>query len=128
LLEANTGYRGTITGAFHFLRRRQSAWWDKYPNLLVSQSRRARPVCVGIAVGHPDLIEALSDQEQLQLLPADRMAIKAGAAAFEDKAYFCTRETRRKRGTHEAVVVGLQALGFEVLPSAANFTFARHLE
>ena len=26
----------------------------------------------------------------------------------------------------EAVVAGLQALGFEVLPSAANFVFARH--
>ena len=28
--------------------------------------------------------------------------------------------------SREAVVAGLQELGFEVLPSAANFVFARH--
>ena len=52
-------------------------------------------------------------------------AIAGAAAAFEDKAYF-EQTCQRVIESREAVVAGLEKLGFEVLPSAANFVFARH--
>ncbi|MBX9761534.1 MAG: histidinol-phosphate transaminase [Pseudomonadaceae bacterium] len=103
---------------------------DKYPNLLVSQtlskSRSLAGLRVGIAVGHPDLIEALERiKNSFNSYPLDRMAIAGAAAAFEDKAYF-EQTCQRVIDSRDAVVSGLETLGFEVLPSAANFVFARH--
>ncbi len=103
---------------------------DQYPNLLVSQtlskSRSLAGLRVGIAVGHPDLIEALERiKNSFNSYPLDRMAIAGAAAAFEDKAYF-EQTCQRVIDSRDAVVAGLEGLGFEVLPSAANFVFARH--
>ncbi|MFG0721787.1 histidinol-phosphate transaminase [Pseudomonas sp. GLN_6] len=103
---------------------------DKYPNLLVSQtlskSRSLAGLRVGIAVGHPDLIEALERiKNSFNSYPLDRMAIAGAAAAFEDKTYF-EQMCQRVIESRETVVAGLEQLGFEVLPSAANFVFARH--
>ncbi|SDI12690.1 histidinol-phosphate aminotransferase [Pseudomonas flavescens] len=103
---------------------------DQYPNLLVTQtlskSRSLAGLRVGLAVGHVDLIEALERiKNSFNSYPLDRIAIAGAAAAFEDRAYFeqtCTAVI----DSREKVTVGLQALGFEVLPSAANFIFARH--
>ncbi|MDG1580726.1 histidinol-phosphate transaminase [Pseudomonas sp. GOM6] len=103
---------------------------DRYPNLLVTQtlskSRSLAGLRVGIAVGHPDLIEALERiKNSFNSYPLDRMAIVGAAAAFEDEAYF--RETCQKViDSREQLVAALAGLGFEVLPSAANFVFARH--
>lgn len=103
---------------------------DRYPNLLVTQtlskSRSLAGLRVGIAVGHPDLIEALERiKNSFNSYPLDRMAIAGAAAAFEDRAYF-EQTCQQVIASREAVVAGLQGLGFEVLPSAANFVFARH--
>ena len=102
----------------------------RYPNLLVSQtlskSRSLAGLRVGIAVGHPDLIEALERiKNSFNSYPLDRMAIAGAAAAFEDRAYF-EQTCQQVIASREAVVAGLTALGFEVLPSKANFVFARH--
>jgi histidinol-phosphate aminotransferase len=103
---------------------------DRYDNLLVTQtlskSRSLAGLRVGLAVGHPDLIEALERiKNSFNSYPLDRMAIVGAAAAFEDQAYF--EETCRKViDSREALVEQLVAKGFEVLPSAANFIFARH--
>ncbi|MBF8741204.1 histidinol-phosphate transaminase [Pseudomonas guariconensis] len=102
----------------------------RYDNLLVTQtlskSRSLAGLRVGLAVGHPDLIEALERiKNSFNSYPLDRMAIVGAAAAFEDRAYF--DETCRKViDSREALVTELVARGFEVLPSAANFIFARH--
>lgn len=103
---------------------------NRYPNLLVSQtlskSRSLAGLRVGIAVGHPDLIEALERiKNSFNSYPLDRMAIAGAAAAFEDRAYF-EQTCQQVIASREAVVAGLTALGFEVLPSKANFVFARH--
>lgn len=103
---------------------------DKYPNLLVTQtlskSRSLAGLRVGLAVGHPELIEALERiKNSFNSYPLDRLAIAGAAAAFEDRAYF-EQTCRQVIDSRESVVAGLQALGFEVLPSAANFVFARH--
>ncbi|MDH4557625.1 histidinol-phosphate transaminase [Pseudomonas sp. BN417] len=103
---------------------------DRYPNLLVTQtlskSRSLAGLRVGLAVGHPDLIEALERiKNSFNSYPLDRMAIAGAAVAFEDRAYF--DETCRKViDSREQLVAELGKLGFEVLPSAANFIFARH--
>lgn len=103
---------------------------DRYPNLLVTQtlskSRSLAGLRVGTAVGHPDLIEALERvKNSFNSYPLDRMANVGGAAAFEDREHF---ETTRNKviESREALVEQLQGKGFEVLPSAANFIFARH--
>ncbi|MNM47417.1 Histidinol-phosphate aminotransferase [compost metagenome] len=103
---------------------------DRYDNLLVTQtlskSRSLAGLRVGLAVGHPDLIEALERiKNSFNSYPLDRMAIVGAAAAFADRAYF--DETCRKViDSREKLVAELTARGFEVLPSAANFIFARH--
>ncbi|MDP3814011.1 histidinol-phosphate transaminase [Pseudomonas sp.] len=103
---------------------------DKYPNLLVAQtlskSRSLAGLRVGLAVGHPDLIEALERiKNSFNSYPLDRMAIAGAAAAFADREYFA-KTCQAVIDSRELVVAGLQQLGFEVLPSAANFIFARH--
>lgn len=103
---------------------------DRYPNLLVSQtfskSRSLAGLRVGFAAGHPDLIEALERvKNSFNSYPLDRLAIAGAIASVEDDAYF--RDSCRKViATREQLVSDMRALGFEVLPSAANFIFARH--
>lgn len=102
----------------------------RYPNLLVTQtvskSRSLAGLRVGLAVGHPDLIEALERvKNSFNSYPLDRLAIVGAAAAFEDREHFdFTRNA--VINNREALAAELKALGFEVLPSAANFIFARH--
>ncbi|RYF49205.1 MAG: aminotransferase class I/II-fold pyridoxal phosphate-dependent enzyme, partial [Cytophagaceae bacterium] len=57
----------------------------------------------------------------------DRIAVAGAAAAFADTAYF--EDTCAKViASREKLVEGLRQRGFDVLPSAANFIFARHPE
>ncbi len=103
---------------------------SRYDNLLVvqtlSKSRSLAGLRVGLAVGHPELIEALERiKNSFNSYPLDRMAIVGAAAAFEDRAYF-DATCRKVIDSREALVEQLVARGFEVLPSAANFIFARH--
>lgn len=103
---------------------------DKYPNLLVSQTlSKARSLAglrVGFAVGHPDLIEALNRvKNSFNSYPLDRLALAGAQAAYEDEAWFrkCCDGVISER---ERVTAALEDFGFEVLPSRANFIFARH--
>lgn len=105
---------------------------DRYPNLLVTQtlskSRSLAGLRVGLAVGHPALIEALERvKNSFNSYPVDRIAIAGAAAAFEDREWF--EHTRQAViASREQLVAQLREKGFEVLPSAANFVFARHPE
>ncbi|WP_341962289.1 histidinol-phosphate transaminase [Pseudomonas sp. RC10] len=103
---------------------------DRYPNLLVTQtlskSRSLAGLRVGLAVGHPDLIEALERvKNSFNSYPLDRMAIVGAAAAFDDREYF-KKTCNRVIASREKLIGQLEGKGFEVLPSAANFIFARH--
>lgn len=102
----------------------------RYANLLVTQtlskSRSLAGLRVGIAVGHPDLIEALERiKNSFNSYPLDRVAIAGAAAAFADQAYF-TQTCQQVIQSRETLVLELQQRGFSVLPSAANFIFTRH--
>lgn len=102
---------------------------DKYPNLLVvqtlSKSRSLAGMRVGFAVGNVDLITALDRvKNSFNSYPLDRLAEAATIAAFEDDAYF--KACRDKIiATREWTVKQLEDLGFSVLPSQANFVFAK---
>lgn len=131
LLEANTESVVVVDEAYiDFGGETAISLVDRYPNLLVTQtlskSRSLAGLRVGLAVGHPDLIEALERiKNSFNSYPLDRIAIVGAAAAFDDRAYF--EETCNKViASREKLVAELTARGFEVLPSAANFIFARH--
>ncbi|WP_269617791.1 histidinol-phosphate transaminase [Zhongshania sp. BJYM1] len=103
---------------------------DRYPNLLVTQtlskSRSLAGLRVGFAVGHPDLIEALERiKNSFNSYPLDRLAQMGAAASFADQSYF-EQTCNAVIAERETMVSRLEALDFQVLPSAANFVFCRH--
>jgi histidinol-phosphate aminotransferase len=105
---------------------------DHYPNLLVTQtlskSRALAGIRVGFALGNASLIEALERvKNSFNSYPLDRPAIQGAIAAIKDRGYF-EQSCQRIIKTREVAVATLQELGFEVLPSAANFIFVRHPE
>jgi histidinol-phosphate aminotransferase len=101
-----------------------------HPNLLVvqtlSKSRALAGLRVGYAIGDQALIEALTRvKDSFNSYPLGRPAQAGAIAAIQDEAYFQrTRSTIiRNRVRLTATLV---RLGFDVLPSSANFVFARH--
>lgn len=101
-----------------------------YPNLLViqtlSKSRGLAGLRVGFAIGEPSLIEALNRvKDSFNSYPLDRLAIAGAVAAWQDTAWF--EESRNKIiATRDRLALSMHSLGFEVLPSSANFLFVRH--
>ena len=102
----------------------------RYDNLLVTQtmskSRSLAGGRVGYALGSGELIAALNRVKySFNPYNVNRLSILAGAAAVEDDEYFqaCTAAIRE---TRTRTVAALETLGFSVLPSSANFVFARH--
>jgi histidinol-phosphate aminotransferase len=103
---------------------------DTYPNLLVvqttSKARSLAGMRVGFAFGDAALIEALTRvKDSFNSYPLDRLAQVAGLASYEDQAWFEER-CANVVASREKLSAQLQALGFDVVPSAANFVFARH--
>jgi histidinol-phosphate aminotransferase len=103
---------------------------DRHPNLLVvqtlSKSRSLAGLRVGYAIGHSDLVEALNRvKNSFNSYPLDRLAIAGATAAIEDREWF-ERTRQAVIRSRSKLSADLTQLGFEVLPSAANFLFARH--
>ncbi|WP_232059223.1 histidinol-phosphate transaminase [Kineobactrum salinum] len=100
----------------------------EHDNLLVvhtlSKSRSLAGLRVGMAMGQAHLIEALQRvKNSFNSYPLDAIAQRAVLASLADEAWF--RECcRRVIDSRERLSRGLQALDFEVLPSAANFVLA----
>lgn len=103
---------------------------NQYDNLLVvqtlSKSRSLAGLRVGFAIGHASLIEGLERvKNSFNSYPLDRLAIAGAVAAYEDEAYFVqTRDwviAERIKLTS-----AFEAMGFVVVPSAANFIFTSH--
>jgi histidinol-phosphate aminotransferase len=103
---------------------------NQYPNLLVthtlSKARSLAGLRVGYALGHPDLIQALTRvKDSFNSYPIDRLASAGAIAAMQDDAYF--QDTCAKvMNTRATLTNALINLGFTVLPSGANFIFAKH--
>ena len=102
-----------------------------HENILVvhtlSKSRSLAGLRVGYAMAQAPLIEGLVRvKDSFNSYPLDRLAQAGAQAAIEDSAYFEEARTTVMRTRDELLIPALQALGFEVLPSQANFVFARH--
>ncbi|MDE2362793.1 MAG: histidinol-phosphate transaminase [Hyphomicrobiales bacterium] len=101
-----------------------------YPNLLVthtlSKSRSLAGLRIGLAFGQRDLIDALERvKDSFNSYPLDRLAQAGATAAYEDVDWF--EQCRAKViASRERLTDSLRKLGFDVLPSKANFVFARH--
>jgi histidinol-phosphate aminotransferase len=102
----------------------------RHDNLLIvqtlSKSRALAGLRVGFAIGQRPLIEALERVKgSFNSYPLDCLAIAGAIAAIEDDAWF--QETRERIiASRDFLVHALSELDFEVLPSLANFVFARH--
>ncbi|MDI6838300.1 MAG: histidinol-phosphate transaminase [Rhizobiaceae bacterium] len=100
-----------------------------FENLLVvqtfSKSRALAGLRIGFAIGQRHLIEALERmKDSFNSYPLDTLAQAAAYAAIEDDAWF--EESRGKVMANRAMLTRqLEECGFEVLPSQANFVFAR---
>jgi histidinol-phosphate aminotransferase len=101
-----------------------------HPNLLVvqtfSKSRALAGLRVGFAIGQPELLAGLERvKNSFNSYPVDRLASAGAIAAIEDRAGF-EHDRQRIMATREWLTGQLQHLGFDVVPSQANFVFARH--
>jgi histidinol-phosphate aminotransferase len=100
---------------------------NRYPNLLVirtlSKSYSLAGLRVGFALGNKDLIEGIIRvKDSINSYTVDRLAQAGAREAIKDDAYF--QETRSKIiRTREHVSARLIAMGFQVIPSQANFVF-----
>jgi histidinol-phosphate aminotransferase len=102
----------------------------RHPQLLVtrtlSKSHALAGLRVGYAIGQPHLIEALNRvKDSFNSYPLDRFAQAGALASIEDRGHFealCAKVVNSRT----RLVAEMEQIGFEVLPSAANFIFARH--
>jgi len=101
-----------------------------HPNLLIartfSKSRALAGLRVGYALGSAELIDGLERvKNSFNSYPLGRPAQAGAIASVEDEPWF-RDSCARVIASREHLSAGMERLGFEVLPSAANFIFARH--
>jgi histidinol-phosphate aminotransferase len=101
-----------------------------YPNLLVvqtmSKSRALAGLRVGYAIGDAGLVEALMRvKNSFNSYPLGRPAQAGAIASLEDEAHFQQARSAVMRNRAD-LTSALIRLGLDVLPSSANFVFARH--
>jgi histidinol-phosphate aminotransferase len=102
----------------------------EFDNLLVvqtlSKSRALAGLRVGVAMGSVELIEGLERvKNSFNSYPLDTLAQHAALASLQDEAYF-RASCQRVIASRDRLTLEMTAMGFEVLPSAANFIFATH--
>ena len=102
----------------------------RYDNLLVvhtlSKSRALAGLRVGFAMGHPDLIEGLERvKNSFNSYPIDRLAMAGAIAAIDDVEHL-KKISQAVINTRESLVTRLTQLGFQTIPSSANFVFTTH--
>ena len=131
LLAANSGSPVVIDEAYiDFGGESAVGLVARYPQLLVvrtlSKSHALAGLRVGYAIGQRPLIDALNRvKDSFNSYPLDRFAQAGARASIEDRAHFeaiCAKVVASRNW----LVREMEGLGFEVLPSAANFVFARH--
>ena len=130
ILRANPDQVVLVDEAYvDFGARSSLALLPKYDNLLVvqtfSKSRSLAGMRIGMAMGSEALIEDLN-RIKFSFNPYNlsRGAIVAAAAAIRDEAYFETQCGRIIK-TRQRFVRAVEALGFPVMTSRANFVFVK---
>ena len=98
----------------------------EHPNLVIlrtlSKSFSLAGMRIGLAIGAEKVIGTLAKVKDSYNV--NRLSIVAGTAALRDLRWM-EANVRRIRRTREVLTAGLGELGFEVLPSQANFILAR---
>lgn len=98
----------------------------RLPNVVVlrtlSKSHSLAGMRLGLLYAPPDIVAGLQKVKDSYNL--DRLAIVAGAAALRDPDW-TQANIVRIRTTRARLIAELERLGFRVLPSQANFVFAR---
>ena len=102
---------------------------NEFDNILVTQtfskSRSLAGLRVGMAFGNASLIEALTRMKNsFNSYPLDKLAQVGATASVLDVEYF-TQTCQQVIDLRQSLTAELTALGFDVLPSHANFVFAR---
>ena len=105
---------------------------SRFDNLLVvqtmSKSRSLAGLRLGYAIGSRGLIEGLERiRDSFNSYTVGRLAQAAAIAALSDGAWF-ERTRAAIMETRARTARRLAKLGFDVVPSAANFLFAKHPE
>jgi histidinol-phosphate aminotransferase len=131
LLEANRSSVVVIDEAYvDFGAESATRLIPEFDNLLVvhtlSKSRALAGLRVGYAMGHPSLIEGLVRvKDSFNSYPLDRLALAGAQTAIEDTVYF-EKITQVVVQSREWLIGEMAQLGFETLPSKANFIFSHH--
>lgn len=102
----------------------------EYDNLIITRSLSKSHALAGLRVGYalaqPELIEGLNRvKDSFNSYPLDAIAQAAAVAAVEDSAWL-QQASAVVAESRQVMAEGLGELGFEVLPSQANFMFVRH--
>ena len=102
---------------------------NDFDNLLVTQtfskSRSLAGLRVGMAFGNASLIEALTRMKNsFNSYPLDKLAQAGATASVLDTEYF-EQTCQQVIKLRTSLTAELTALGYDVLPSHANFVFAR---
>ncbi|MDD2603273.1 MAG: histidinol-phosphate transaminase [Desulfobacteraceae bacterium] len=102
---------------------------DAHPNLLIvrtlSKSLALAGLRIGYALGHPALVEALfAVKDGFNSYPLDTLSQEIGTLALGEEVYY-TGVAQRIMATRTRFAAALEELGWQVLPSRANFVFAR---
>ncbi len=102
---------------------------DRYSNLLVvhtcSKSRSLAGLRVGYALGAQELIETLTAvKDSFNSYPLDRLSQKIAEIAIQDEAYYA-RVRKNTIEIRDWFSASISRDGWQVLPSKANFIFAR---
>lgn len=104
----------------------------RHDNIVVvhtlSKSRSLAGLRVGFAMASAEIVDGLNRvKDSFNSYPLDSLAQAGAVAALRDGAHF--DQTRRAvMETRDQLAQQLATLGFQVLPSQANFVFARHPE
>lgn len=131
ILKANPDNVVVIDEAYVDFGAESAAWLiHRYDNLLVTQtfskSRSLAGGRLGFGLGCKALIRDLNTiKYSTNPYNINSMTMAAGIGALRDEDYFrsCCRSIQENRAWTAAA---LESLGFTVLPSQANFLFARH--
>lgn len=102
----------------------------KYKNLLVintfSKSRSLAGARVGFAIADSEIIEDLKKvKNSFHPYNVNSVSSALAIAAIEDREYF-ENSVKTVKSTREKLTLDLKGLGFDVLPSSANFVLAKN--
>lgn len=101
-----------------------------HDNLIVTRSLSKSHALAGMRVGYalaqPDLVEGLNRvKDSFNSYPLDVIAQAAATAAVADSLWL-EQAAATVCAARDYMTAGLQEMGFDVLPSQANFIFTRH--